>query len=1051
MAQTRIRWIDIAKAIAIICMIVGNIVPWGTPVRNFAFSLYMPLLFILEGYTAEKAGSLPELLEQIKRDFWKLIVPYLALHIADTVIGMSMYGVNMDIRVWIEKLLWASGVEIHGHEPIGTIWILNALFWARVLFSIIKYIIPKRFLGMVSILLGAIGYLLAARSNWMILSLDIPLVAMFYLYVGDLLKRKRFFFKEYQGLIVAMATGIWLFFLSQGLYMEMAARYYPRFLLVMAQSIGACICVISFCEWIGKFSGLSGLLGNIENYAVLTIGAHHLSWRIWQLWGHGTFYDCIVNIIFSCLVAISLFHIQKWLTVSRERWEKVFLIIVGLYFIRLYFNTTLFSIPWPQYFDQLLRLAAAVTVSLKFECPGFKKDKRLFFLVPAAVIFMLSSFSNGYLFLWDLAVLTIGAMDIRYDKILKIYCACGTVIFGLAVMGAFTGCIRDLVYSGPRHAFGIEYPTDFAAHVVFLILAVWVLLKWIPYPVTAAVMAGLAYLLYHYCRARCGSIVMGLSVVAVLYVGLTERWGKNRMVKGFSGLIDRLLVVWMPICATVIIKMSMEYTSEDVTMAAINDWVSSRLWLAHKAISEYGIKFFGTAFDMVGGGSETVTRINYNFIDSSYCLILLRYGLAVLLVVCALNVWTAVRSVKTKRRRLLTALALVSIHSVIEHHLLELAYNPFLLMAFADLSPEEDCGSAATDPNAYRERRRVLLAYGAIGAGGLWILFKLLGYGRTIVSLLELNQRDRNYIFILLMLFLLFVGGMVIRHAARLVVKYLGEKTIEKKRVLALAQYSVLLLWAAVGLEGIMRQKADRYVESLENGTRVIESLMEKPDSKTSVYVDDIPELYRREVEGVSSPFLTGAGLFSETDALLITDRSKDLYMLTDEGFLFGELSDQEGVYTNSEEAVKVLESQGIKMVDHYSVKNQVDLPFMAGANQLEFSESGGLLIEGPSKSLIHGPWITLYRGTLLVEYRLKLLESDVETGEIGKLRLSAESGGDVLEEKPINREDFDENGYCVATIEKWIQSREAIEFLLFANEGTSLELEGITYGKVGK
>ena len=101
MAQTRIRWIDIAKAIAIICMIVGNIVPWGSSVRNFVFSFDVPLLLVLMGFTAEEAKSLPELWRQIKKDFWKFMVPYIAFHVADIIVAMSLYGGSIDIRIWM--------------------------------------------------------------------------------------------------------------------------------------------------------------------------------------------------------------------------------------------------------------------------------------------------------------------------------------------------------------------------------------------------------------------------------------------------------------------------------------------------------------------------------------------------------------------------------------------------------------------------------------------------------------------------------------------------------------------------------------------------------------------------------------------------------------------------------------------------------------------------------------------------------------------------------------------------------------------------------------
>ena len=800
MAQTRIRWIDIAKAIAIICMIVGNIVPWGSSVRNFVFSFDVPLLLVLMGFTAEEAKSLPELWRQIKKDFWKFMVPYIAFHVADIIVAMSLYGGSIDIRIWLEKLLWASGVEVKGHEAIGAIWLLNILFWAKALFSLMNYVVPSGFRGIAAVLVGMVGYILASGQDWLILSLDVALVAVFYLYIGGLFKRNMEFFKEYQGIIVAFAGGIWLLFLGKGIFIEMAARHYPDFPNVILQSICGCVCVIALSMTAEKYLALGKLSEKIGKSVALIIGLHHVSWRIWQLWGHGTYYDCVYNIIFSCLLAGAFICVGKWLTVSRERWEKAFLLVVSLYFIRLFFNTTLFSLPWPGNFDRLLRLAAAILVCLKFVCPDCKKDKRLLLSIGGGMVCMLSCFSNGYLFLWDLAVLVIGTMDVSYKKILKIYCVCGLTIFGLALAGAFMGCIRNLVYSGPRHAFGIVYPTDFAAHVVFMALVVWALYKWIPYQLMAVVMCGLTYILYHYSRARCGSIVMGLSVIAVLYVGLTEKWGtKSRIIRGFSSIIDWLLVIWMPLCSAVMIRLSMNYNSEDADLSAINQWISSRLSLAHNAISEYGIKIFGTAFEMIGGGSDTVTRSGYNYIDSSYCLILLQYGAAVLLIICLWNMWTAGKAVRAKKRRIVVALALISVHSMIEHHLLELAYNPFLLLVFADMSFEDKSEEILGNFFIQKERWQTLLGYSVVGAGSFWIMLKMLGYWRTIVSLLQMNQQKNNYVFIAVSLFIVFVCVMLINHGIKLIVKKINKKAIEKKELMALAQYGILMVWIVAG------------------------------------------------------------------------------------------------------------------------------------------------------------------------------------------------------------------------------------------------------------
>lgn len=55
---------------------------------------------------------------------------------------------------------------------------------------------------------------------------------------------------------------------------------------------------------------------------------------------------------------------------------------------------------------------------------------------------------------------------------------------------------------------------------------------------------------------------------------------------------------------------------------------------------------------------------------------------------------------------------------------------------------------------------------------------------------------------------------------------------------------------AAGGSELLMRQKAMRYEESLAVGEKIISCLQEKEPNKYRIYVDDIPELYHRQVGG---------------------------------------------------------------------------------------------------------------------------------------------------------------------------------------------------------
>ena len=90
--KTRIQWIDIAKAITIIAMIIGHSVPYGSSIRNLIFSFHMPLFFILTGYTMREDADFKELCLGIKKDFLRLIVPMLLFQSVNFFLSVLLRG-----------------------------------------------------------------------------------------------------------------------------------------------------------------------------------------------------------------------------------------------------------------------------------------------------------------------------------------------------------------------------------------------------------------------------------------------------------------------------------------------------------------------------------------------------------------------------------------------------------------------------------------------------------------------------------------------------------------------------------------------------------------------------------------------------------------------------------------------------------------------------------------------------------------------------------------------------------------------------------------------
>lgn len=150
MSSKRLDWIDIAKGIAIILVIVGHTVPNPSPLRHAIFSFHMPVFFFLAGYTFRPkpwrellSGSVP-----------RLLVPYLVLALAWQVPTFLMSGAPLTggtLVAGLETIVFASGVDVPGLgvAAVGMAWFLAALFTSRLLFNALMLLFDGREVGVV--------------------------------------------------------------------------------------------------------------------------------------------------------------------------------------------------------------------------------------------------------------------------------------------------------------------------------------------------------------------------------------------------------------------------------------------------------------------------------------------------------------------------------------------------------------------------------------------------------------------------------------------------------------------------------------------------------------------------------------------------------------------------------------------------------------------------------------------------------------------------------------------------------------------------------------
>ena len=139
--------------------------------------------------------------------------------------------------------------------------------------------------------------------------------------------------------------------------------------------------------------------------------------------------------------------------------------------------------------------------------------------------------------LLTMGVYILGAKDVQFRRIIKLYFIVGTMTLLFIMVCSLTGVIKNLIYhrifnSVTRQSFGIIYPTDFAAHVLYLLLAYSYLkfeqLSWGSY----ACYLVIAWLLITFCDARLSAITIVIAI-PVLWLGQKALRG-NKVARGLT-------------------------------------------------------------------------------------------------------------------------------------------------------------------------------------------------------------------------------------------------------------------------------------------------------------------------------------------------------------------------------------------------------------------------------------------------------------------------------------------------------------------------------------
>ncbi len=292
------------------------------------------------------------------------------------------------------------------------------------------------------------------------------------------------------------------------------------------------------------------------------------------------------------------------------------------------------------------------------------------------------SYTIGEDEVFDIAMLIVGAKNVPWRKIAYCYLCVAVIIQLVTFYGVHIGMVSDMTYiteRGVRKSFGSIYPTDFEAHILFMMF-VYISLrgKRLTF-VEIVLMELLGYATYQQTGARndfiCITALCLLLCIVRLFRIFNIQLSKYKLIK--VGSIIMFIAVL--VC---IIGVAFYDPASDV-WNKLDSLLSGRIALSYQGLAEYGIQPFGSIV------LEDQAILGYAFfLDSSFVRIAIRYGWIFLALITYLYFSCYIKMADYRKDYMIVVLIVMMIFGVTEHHLIEIAYCPIWYMLFAKMKPD---------------------------------------------------------------------------------------------------------------------------------------------------------------------------------------------------------------------------------------------------------------------------------------------------------------------------------------------------------------------------
>lgn len=313
----RIDWIDLAKGLAIILVIISHTV--GGILRGMIFSFHMPLFFMLSSITYRCSNNEEQFVRKTEKAFKHLMFPAIIMFCLNVIICFfknqislaDMTSVKIFVKESILTAVFASGVDVKVLDSsiyaIGIPWFLVVLFIGRTLFDYINLRLKYNKMVITCIILSVIGVLFG-KIQWLPLSFDIVLAVLPFFVLGNQAKKNNFEKNAILKFIISFVVWILLFVLTYRItstYLELACRRYTLYPICYIIAVCGSIMVSEFSVLLCRLKSISKPLIYLGKNSLYMLCIHILDFNLWT-WAYeitgNNYVNAMLRVLVDCIV-----------------------------------------------------------------------------------------------------------------------------------------------------------------------------------------------------------------------------------------------------------------------------------------------------------------------------------------------------------------------------------------------------------------------------------------------------------------------------------------------------------------------------------------------------------------------------------------------------------------------------------------------------------------------------------------------------------------------------------------------------------------------------